>query len=73
MPLVAGYLTGEHEPPSYNDHELDESKPELWLLFLPSQPSENNRASCHQGITEIEHTLRLAQIQDELVDLRRLR
>jgi len=73
MPLVSEYLAGEHEPPPSDDYELDESKPEVWPLFLPSQLSENDRTSCHHGIIETERTLRLAQIQDELVDLRRLR
>ena len=73
MPLVSEYLTSEHNPPSSNDNELEESKPELWPLFLPSQLSKDDRASCHKSIAETERTLRLAQIQDELIDLRCLR
>jgi len=53
--------------------EFEESKPELWSLFLPSQLSKDNRLSCHKGVTETELALRLAQARDNLVDLRRLR
>ncbi|KAF9778389.1 hypothetical protein BJ322DRAFT_1014720, partial [Thelephora terrestris] len=73
MPRVSGYLSGEQDLPTSDDYEFDESKPELWPLFLPSQVSQDDRSSCHQGITETERTLRLAQVQDNLVDLRRLR
>ena len=73
MPLVSERLANEHHLPSSDDNELEESKPELWPLLLPSQLSNDDRASCHKGITETERTLHLAQIQDELVDLRRLR
>ena len=54
-------------------NEFDESKPELWPLLLPSELSHDDRLSCHKGIAKIERTLRLAQVQDNLVDLRRLR
>jgi hypothetical protein len=73
MPQVSKYLTDEQHHPISNDHEFDDSKPELWPLFLPSQLSQEDRSSCHNGVAEIEHTLRLAQVQDNLVDLRRLR
>ncbi|KAF9777678.1 hypothetical protein BJ322DRAFT_1025606 [Thelephora terrestris] len=74
MPQVSGYLVGEQDPLAPDDpYEFDNSKPELWPLLLPSHLSHDNRSSCHQGIIEIEHTLRLAQVQDNLVDLKRLR
>jgi hypothetical protein len=73
MPQVSDYLAGERDLPVSDDHEFDDSKPELWQLFLPSQLSEDDRSSCHEGIAEMERALRLAQVQDNLVDLRRLR
>ena len=54
-------------------HEFDESKPELWPLLLPSELPPDDRLLCHKGVTETEQTLCLAQVQDNLVDLRRLR
>ena len=74
MPQASGYLTDEQDPPTSADaNELDESKPELWPLLLPSQLSPDNRSSCYTGVVETEQTIRLAQVQDNLVDLRRLR
>jgi len=74
MPQASGYLANEQDPSIPADaNELDESKPELWPLFLPSQLSPDNRSSCYKGIVETEQTIRLAQVQDNLVDLRRLR
>ena len=73
MPLTSEYLAGDRDLPTSDDNELSESKPELWSLFLPSHLSEDDRSLCHQGITETERALRLAQAQDNLVDLRRLR
>ena len=74
MPQASGYLVDEQGPPtSVNADELDESKPELWPLLLPSQLSQDNRSLCYKGVVETEQTLRLAQVQDNLVDLRRLR
>ena len=73
MPLVSEYLAGDRELPTSDDSELSESKPELWPLFLPSHLSEDDRSICHKGTAETEHALRLAQVQDNLVDLRRLR
>lgn len=74
MPQVSEYLTGEQDLPTLVDaDELDESKPELWPLFFPSQLSQVNRSFCYKGVAETEETLRLAQVQDNLVDLRRLR
>ena len=67
-------ILGEQDPRGSGDpYELDESKPELWPLLLPSELSQDNRSSCHRGIAETERTLRLAQVQDNLVELRRLR
>ncbi|KAF9643122.1 hypothetical protein BDM02DRAFT_3104848, partial [Thelephora ganbajun] len=74
MPQVSEYLAGEQDPPAFNgSYEPDESKPELWSLLLPSQLSEDNRLLCHKGVAETKRVLRLAQVQDNLVDLRRLR
>ena len=74
MPQVSGYSLDEQDPPASDDtYELDDSKPELWPLLLPSELSQDCRSSCHKGITETEQTLRLAQVQDNLIDLRRLR
>ncbi|KAF9777722.1 hypothetical protein BJ322DRAFT_1015452 [Thelephora terrestris] len=74
MPQVSGYLPGERDHHTSEDsYEFDEAKPELWPLSLPSQLSPDERLLCHKGIAETELTLRLAQAQDGLVDLRRLR
>ena len=76
MPQVPECLAGQDLLTSFDvvdADEIDESKPELWPLLLPSQLSQDNRSSCHKGIVETERTLRLAQVQDNLVDLRRLR
>lgn len=74
MPQVSEHLADEQDPPTSVDvDELDESKPELWPLLLPSQLSQDNRTLCYKGVVETEQTLRLAQVQDNLVDLRRLR
>ena len=69
MPQVSGSPSDE---PTFDD-EFDESKPELWPLLLPSELPPDDRLSCHKGVTETEQTLRLAQMQDNLIDLRRLR
>lgn len=73
MPQVSEYLTGEQDHLTSNDPEFDETKPELWPLFLPSCLTQDDRSSGHKGIPELERVLRLAQAQDSLVDLRRLR
>ena len=73
MPPASEYLAGERDLLPSDGHEFDESKPELWPLLLPSQVSRDDVSLCHSGIAEIERTLRLAQAQDSLVDLRRLR
>ena len=74
MPQASTLPPCEQNPPTPNDRdELDGSKPELWPLLLPSQLSQGSRSSCHKGVTETEQTLRLAQLHDNLVDLRRLR
>ena len=73
MPQVSEDSSDELLPTLNNSYEFDDSKPEIWPLFLPSELSLDNRSSCHKGIAEIERTLRLAQVQDNLVDLRRLR
>ena len=74
MPQVIGFQPDEQGLFASGDlDELEESKPELWSLFLPSQLSEGDRSSSHKGVTETELALRLAQARDNLVDLRRLR
>jgi len=74
MPQVSERLADEQDLSTPNDpYEFDESKPELWPLLLPSQLPQDERSFCYKGVTEIERTLRLAQVQDNLVDLRRLR
>jgi hypothetical protein len=74
MPRASVCLPDEQNPLTLNDPgELDESKPELWPLLLPSQLSQDDRTSCYKGVVETEQTLRLAQMHDNLVDLRRLR
>ena len=74
MPQVSGYLLDEQDPPGSDDlYEFDESKPELWPLLLPSGLSQDDRSLCHRGIAEAEQILRFAQVQDNLIDLRRLR
>ena len=42
-------------------------------LLLPSNLSQDNQSLCHKGVVETENTLCLAQVQDNLVDLRHLR
>jgi hypothetical protein len=75
MPHVSAHLADEQGPPStvVDADELDETKPELWPLFLPSRLPQDNWSSYHKGVVETERSLRLAQVQDNLVDLRRLR
>ena len=73
MPQVSEDPTDEQDRPTSNDYEFDETKPELWPLFLPSHLNQDDRSSCHKGVAELERVLRLAQVQDSLVDLRRLR
>ena len=73
MPQVSGYLTDEQLPAFSDPYEFDESKPELWPLLLPSELPLDDRSLCHKGVVETEQTLRLAQVQDNLVDLRHLR
>ena len=74
MSQVPGYLAAKQGPSTSDDpYEPEETKPELWPLLLPSQLSYDDRLLCHRGLTEVEHALRLAQVQDSLVDLRRLR
>ena len=71
MPQI---LVDQQDPPTSIDaEELKESKPEIWSLSLPSQLPQDNWSSFHKGIVETEQALRLAQVQDSLVDLRRLR
>ena len=74
MPQVSRLQSDEQDLSTSDDpYVVDELKPELWRLLLPSQISQDNRSSCHRGITETELSLRLAQVHNSLVDLRRLR
>ena len=74
MPQVSGYLLDTQDLLASEDpYEFDESKPEQWPLFLPSKLSQDDQSLCHKGVVETEQTLRLAQVQDNLIDLRRLR
>ena len=71
MPQAPMYLPDEDDPD--DTHRLDNSKPETWPLFLPSAIPKDDRSACYKGIVETEQILRLAQMQDSLVDLRRFR
>ena len=74
MPRVPGYPLDEQDPLASDDlHDFDETKPEQWPLFLPSKLSQDDRSLCHKDVAETERILRLAQVQDNLIDLRRLR
>ena len=74
MPQTPAYLPDEHGLLASNETEvLDSSKPETWPLFLPSAIPKDDRSACYKGIIETERTLRLAQLQDSLVNLRRFR
>ena len=74
MPQTPAYLTDENGSPASNGTEtFDDSKPETWPLFLPSAVPKDDRPVCYKGVIETERTLRLAQLQDNLVDLRRFR
>lgn len=68
------YLPDESDLSTSDDTpRLDNSKPETWPLFLPSAIPGGDRSPCHKGVIETERVLRLAQLQDGLVDLRRFR
>jgi hypothetical protein len=74
MPQTLAYLPDENGSPASDDTEqLNDSKPETWLLFLPSAVPKDDRSLCYKGVVETERILRLAQLQDNLVDLRRFR
>ena len=74
MPQTLAYFPDDSGSSTSNDTgQLDDSKPEIWPLFLPSSISEDNRSSCYKGVIETEQVLRMAQLQDSLVDLRRFR
>ncbi|KAF9779417.1 hypothetical protein BJ322DRAFT_1013173 [Thelephora terrestris] len=74
MPQALAYLPDESGSPASNDAErLNDSKPETWALFLPSAIPEDDRSLCYKWIVETERTLRLAQLQDSLADLRQFR
>ena len=74
MPQTLAYFPIESGPSSLGDiGQLDDSKPETWPLSLPSSISEDERSRCYNGIVETKRDLRLAQLQDGLVDLRRFR
>ena len=74
MPQASAYLPDQDDSPTANDLQgFDDSKPEAFPLFLPSAIPEHDRSSCYKGIIATEKTLRLAQMQDSLVDLRQSR
>ena len=73
MPQAPIFLPNEQDSSTFDPDEFDESKPELWPLFLPSELAQDDRSSSYAGIVETEQSLRLAQAKDNLVDLRRLR
>ena len=73
------YMPGAVVPSfSTNDHDADENDtgetPENIPLVLPSEvESTRRRAVCLHQVAEYERQLRLAQLQDSLVELRRVR
>jgi hypothetical protein len=74
MPQASAYLPDESGSPTSDDTQgPDNTKPETWLLFLPSAIPGDDRSPCYKGVIETEKVLRLAQLQDNLVDLRRFR
>ena len=73
MPQASAYLPDENSPLLDDVQRPDNSKPETWPLLLPSAIPEDNRSPCYKGVIETERVLRLAQMQDNLVDLRRSR
>ena len=74
MPQASTYLPDESDSPISDDTQrLDNLKPETWPLLLPSAIPGDNRSLCYRGVIETEQVLRLAQLQDNLVDLRRFR
>lgn len=74
MPQALAYFPDNSGLSNSNDTEQpDDSKPETWPLSLPSSIPGGDRSLCYKGIVETERVLRLAQLQDSLVDLRRFR
>ena len=74
MPQASAYLPDESDSLDPDDTQrLNNSKPETWPLFLPSAISRDDRPLCYKGVVETEGVLRLAQLDDGLVDLRRFR
>ena len=74
MPQACVYLSDERDSNISEDaSKFDNLKPETWSLFLPSRISGDDRSSCYKGIVETERLLRLAQLQDSLVNLRQSR
>ena len=74
MPQACTYLPKEGDSSTPNEtSKLDDSKPETWPLVLPSAIPGDDRSPCYRGVIETERVLRLAQLQDSLVDLRRFR
>ena len=73
MPQASAYLPDENDSTSNDAEQLDTSKPETWPLLLPSAIPKDDRSPCYKGVVETELFLRLAQLQDALVDLRLFR
>ena len=74
MPQASAYLPDDSDSPTSDDTQrLNNFKPETWPLLLPSAIPGDNRSLCYKGVIETEQVLRLAQLQDSLVDLRQFR
>ena len=70
MPQASAYLPNENDSTSNDIEQPDDSKPETWPLLLPSALPEDDQSPCYKGVVETERVLRLAQLQDSLVDLK---
>ena len=74
MPQASAYLPDESDLPTSDDAQrLDNLKPETWPLLLPSAIPKDDHSPCYKGVIETERVLRLVQLQDSLMDLRRFR
>ena len=74
MPQASTYLPGENSSQSPDEAQrFEDSKPETWPLLLPSAIPKDKRSLCYNRIIETERLLRLAQLQDNLADLRQSR
>ena len=69
MPQTSAYLPDKNDSTSNDAEQLDTLKPETWPLLLPSAIPKDDCSPCYKGVVETELFLRLAQLQDALVDL----